>query len=107
MAAFDAAGIYTFIDLDTFNSTVVETAPAWTQTQFEAYAMVMDVFSKYDNMAGFYIGNEIINTVGDPTAAAPYIKVGLGQDKHVQDIFSHITGISGRLESISNQAELP
>jgi hypothetical protein len=75
MAAFDAAGIYTFIDLDTFNTTVVQTAPAWTQGQFEAYAMVMDVFSKYDNMAGFYIGNEVINSVGDPTAAAPYIKV--------------------------------
>jgi len=36
---------------------VVETAPAWTQEQFEAYAMVMDQFSKYDNVAGFYIGS--------------------------------------------------
>jgi len=26
-------------------------------------------------VAGFYIGNEIINTAGDPTLAAPYIKV--------------------------------
>jgi len=76
MAAFDAAGIYVrsiagygkkqelptdterlqaFIDLDTFNTTVVETAPAWTQEQFQAYAMVMDVFSKYDNVAGKFI----------------------------------------------------
>lgn len=55
MAAFDAAGIYAFIDLDTFNSTVVETSPQWTQPQFQAYAMVMDTFSKYDNVAGFYI----------------------------------------------------
>jgi len=81
-------------DLDTFNTTVVETTPAWTQEQFEAYAMVMDQFSKYDNVAGFYIGStlnfkstiklhhadttsadEIINTVGDATMAAPYIKV--------------------------------
>lgn len=52
MAAFDAAGIYTFIDLDTFNTTVSEATPMWTQTQFEAFAMVLDVFSGYDNVAG-------------------------------------------------------
>jgi len=49
MAAFDAAGIYTLIDLDTFNTTVTENTPMWTQEQFQAYAHVMDVFSGYSN----------------------------------------------------------
>jgi len=81
MAAFDAAGIYALIDLDTFNTTVTQTDPMWTQAQFQAYAHVMDTFSKYDNVAGFYIGNEIINSAGAPTLAAPYIKVCFGVKK--------------------------
>lgn len=76
MSAFENAGIYALIDLDTFNTTVTQNSPMWTQPQFQAYAMVMDVFSKYTNVAGFYIGNEIINSPGAPTLAAPYIKVG-------------------------------
>lgn len=74
MAAFSAAGIYTFIDLDTFDDYIIEGTPTWTSAQFGAYRYVVDAFHKYDNVAGFFIGNEIINQVGAATAAAPYIK---------------------------------
>ncbi|TVY35771.1 1,3-beta-glucanosyltransferase [Lachnellula occidentalis] len=80
MAAFRAAGIYIWLDLDTFNTTIVQTSPTWTREQFFAFAAVMDAFQHYDNLAGFWIGNEVIN---DPTGspAAPYVKAAVADMK--------------------------
>ncbi|TVY32862.1 1,3-beta-glucanosyltransferase [Lachnellula subtilissima] len=80
MKAFSEVGIYVWLDLDTFNTTIVETSPAWTQEQFFAFAAVMDVFQQYDNLAGFWIGNEVINTAsGSP--AAPFVKAAVADMK--------------------------
>jgi hypothetical protein len=73
MAAFDNAGIYVWLDLDTFSTQINQSAPTWETDQFLAFAEVMDVFQKYDNLAGFWIGNEVINTETG-SIAAPYIK---------------------------------
>jgi hypothetical protein len=73
MSAFANAGIYVWLDLDTFNTTVEQSNPQWTEEQFLAFCKVMDVFQQYDNLAGFWIGNEVISSAaGSP--AAPYIK---------------------------------
>ncbi|KAF8851005.1 glycoside hydrolase family 72 protein [Acephala macrosclerotiorum] len=80
MAAFSNAGIYVWLDLDTFNTTVIQTNPMWTQEQFFAFALVMDIFQGYDNLGGFWIGNEVINTAsGSPSA--PYIKAATADMK--------------------------
>lgn len=80
MKAFSEAGIYVWLDLDTFNTTIVETSPAWTQEQFFAFTDVMDGFQQYDNVGGFWIGNEVINTAaGSP--AAPYVKAAVADMK--------------------------
>lgn len=73
MAAFSDAGIYVWLDLDTFNTSVQQASPTWTEEQFLAFTDVMDVFQQYDNLAGFWIGNEVINTA-DGSLAAPYVK---------------------------------
>lgn len=73
MSAFENAGIYVWLDLDTFNTTIVQTAPEWSATQFLAFAQVMDVFQQYDNLGGFWIGNEVIN-MPDGAPSAPYVK---------------------------------
>jgi 1,3-beta-glucanosyltransferase GAS1 len=76
MEAFSNNGIYVWLDLDTFNTTINQTIPTWSTDQFVAFTVVMDVFQQYDNLAGFWIGNEVINTVaGSP--AAPYIKAAV------------------------------
>jgi len=49
MQAFNDHGIYLFVDLDTFTSTVTQTAPEWTPAQYGAFKFVMDAFQKYDN----------------------------------------------------------
>ncbi|KUJ07589.1 uncharacterized protein LY89DRAFT_601207 [Mollisia scopiformis] len=80
MKAFSDAGIYVWLDLDTFNTTVVQTDQQWTLEQFAAFALVMDVFQGYDNIGGFWIGNEVINTAsGSP--AAPYVKAATADMK--------------------------
>jgi len=45
----------------------------WGQSQLTAFEKVMDSFHSFDNVAGFFIGNEILTTpAGSP--AAPYAK---------------------------------
>jgi len=49
MQAFNDHGIYVFVDLDTFTSTVTQEQPTWTGPQYGAFKFVMDAFQKYDN----------------------------------------------------------
>ncbi|PMD49063.1 glycoside hydrolase family 72 protein [Hyaloscypha variabilis F] len=80
MKAFSDAGIYVWLDLDTFNTTIEQTDPAWTEESFLAFTEVMDVFQVYDNLAGFWIGNEVINT-DTGSLAAPYVKAATADMK--------------------------
>ncbi|WDK09919.1 glycolipid anchored surface protein [Colletotrichum graminicola] len=84
MAAFDKAGIYTLIDLDTFDSYILPTNPYWNETQFNAYAKVMDNFEKYDNVLGFFIGNEVI-ALSNQSQAAPFMKAAARDMKAYRD----------------------
>lgn len=85
MDAFAKHGIYVWLDLDTFNTTIEQTAPVWTTEMFIAFTQVMDVFQQYDNVGGFWIGNEVINTLaGSPSA--PYVKAA------VTDMKAYMTG---------------
>jgi len=73
MSAFAAAGIYLFVDLDTFTTAIDPVHTSWNQTQFDAFANVMDAFHSYENTAGFFIGNEVI-ALANQSLAAPYVK---------------------------------
>ncbi|KAH6621721.1 1,3-beta-glucanosyltransferase gel3 precursor [Boeremia exigua] len=73
MSAFADAGIYIWLDLDTFNTQIEQIAPKWNETQRDAFAAVMDEFHQYDNLAGFFVGNEVITT-SNGSSAAPYVK---------------------------------
>jgi 1,3-beta-glucanosyltransferase GAS1 len=84
MSVFASLGIYVWLDLDTFNTTIEQDSPTWTAPQFYAFTQVLDAFIDFDNLAGFWIGNEVISTAaGSP--AAPYIKAA------VRDIKSYIS----------------
>ena len=63
MATFASKGIYIWLDLDTFNTTIQQATPAWTDAQFWDFTKVMDSFHQYDNLAGFWIGNEVITSL--------------------------------------------
>ena len=40
----------------------------------DIYINTINVFSKYDNVLGFNVGNEVIVDPGEPTGAAAFIK---------------------------------
>ncbi|KAF2663944.1 1,3-beta-glucanosyltransferase gel3 precursor [Microthyrium microscopicum] len=84
MNAFSAAGIYVFIDLDTFTTAINQDKPEWNETQLQAFEKVMDAFHSFDNVAGFFIGNEVITT-GAGSPAAPYVKAATRDLKSYRD----------------------
>lgn len=73
MKAFSDAGIYLFLDLDTFNTAIPPDPPYWNQTQARDYAAVLDAFHQYDNLAGVFVGNEVLS-LPSHSVAAPYVK---------------------------------
>ncbi|KAI9648266.1 hypothetical protein NHQ30_002898 [Ciborinia camelliae] len=73
MSAFAEAGVYLFLDLDTFNTAITPTDATWNQSQYNAFGKVMDAFAKFDNTLGFFIGNEVI-AMNNQSLAAPFIK---------------------------------
>ncbi|KAJ9249292.1 CAZyme family GH72 [Paecilomyces variotii] len=84
MSAFADAGIYLFVDLDTFDTQIEQTSPHWNNNQFEAFKKVLDEFQQYDNTAGVFVGNEVLTTdQGSP--AAPYVLAAARDIKAYRD----------------------
>lgn len=86
MSSFSDAGIYVLLDLDTFDTYILPEAghPQFNETQYDRYAEVMDAFHSYDNVAGFFVGNEVLNTGAD-SIAAPYVKAAARDMKAYRD----------------------
>ncbi|KAI9811723.1 MAG: hypothetical protein M1827_005268 [Pycnora praestabilis] len=84
MTAFANAGIYLFVDLDTFTTAITQDDPHWNQTQLTAFEKVLDEFQQYDNTAGVFVGNEIL-TMPNGSDAAPYIKAAARDVKAYRD----------------------
>ncbi|KAJ4299402.1 hypothetical protein N0V90_004647 [Kalmusia sp. IMI 367209] len=84
MRTFADAGIYIWLDLDTFDTQIEEWHPHWNQTQLDRFSEVMDTFHKYDNLAGFFVGNEVLTT-GNGSIAAPYVKAAARDLKAYRD----------------------
>ncbi|KAI5309192.1 hypothetical protein KEM55_003833, partial [Ascosphaera atra] len=84
MDIFADNGIYLFLDLDTFGTAINQDEPSWTEEQYEAFKKVMDAFAHYENMAGFFVGNEVINTP-QGAKAAPYVLSAVRDMKKYRD----------------------
>ncbi|TEB39055.1 glycoside hydrolase family 72 protein [Coprinellus micaceus] len=73
MKTFSDAGIYTIIDLALpLNGSIARDAPSWSTNLLNQYLNTIDVFSKYDNVLAYNVGNEVV--LGDSTQLAPYVK---------------------------------
>ncbi|KAI7190793.1 glycoside hydrolase family 72 protein [Hortaea werneckii] len=85
MQAFADAGIYAWIDLDTFDTYVYEAPEGrWTEEQYSKFSKVMDAFHSYDNVAGFFVANELLNA-GTDSVGAPYVKAAGVDMKNYRD----------------------
>ncbi|KIW46649.1 uncharacterized protein PV06_02305 [Exophiala oligosperma] len=73
MNAFASNNIYIWVDMDSFKTYIqLSGTPSWTQNKSDSYRAVMDNFQQYDNTAGLFVGNEVLNSNAD-SGAAPYL----------------------------------
>ncbi|KAG2146102.1 Glucanosyltransferase [Suillus bovinus] len=74
METFSNAGIYTIIDLSLpGNGSMDRDAPSWTTNLLDLYIETINVFSKYNNVLAYNVGNEVV-IAANGTAAATFVK---------------------------------
>jgi hypothetical protein len=88
MSAFEKAGIYIILDMATPLLSINRANPEWTKDLRNAFAQVVDGFQKYDNLLGFFAGNEIVNDA-DSTQAAAYAKAVIADMKAYRDLMQY------------------
>ncbi|KAI2643735.1 family 72 glycoside hydrolase [Xylaria nigripes] len=80
MKLLDDAGIYVIADLGEPALSINRDSPTWNVDLFERYKAVVDNLSKYDNVIGFFSGNEVTNNATN-TAASAYVKAATRDTK--------------------------
>lgn len=66
-------GIYSLDLTLPVNGSIDRDDPAWTSNLLDLYIETIQVFSKYNNVLAYNIGNEVV-TAPNGTNAAPFIK---------------------------------
>ncbi len=76
MAMLQSAGIYVISDLSEPNTSINRDQPAWNTPLYSRYTSVVDELLKYDNVIGFFAGNEVTNQKNN-TQASAYVKAAV------------------------------
>jgi len=74
------AGIYVVSDLGEPALSINRDTPQWNVDLFTRYKAVVDEMSKYDNVIGFFAGNEVTNNRSN-TQASAYVKAAVRDTK--------------------------
>jgi 1,3-beta-glucanosyltransferase GAS1 len=80
MALLQAAGIYVISDLGEPALSINRDNPAWNTALFNRYKAVVDNLGKYDNVLGFFAGNEVTNNRSN-TGASAFVKAAVRDTK--------------------------
>jgi len=80
MKMLEDAGIYVVADLGEPALSINRDSPSWNVELFERYKGVVDNLGKYDNVIGFFAGNEVTNNATNTDASA-YVKAATRDTK--------------------------
>lgn len=80
MKLLDDAGIYLIQDLSNPHSSINRNDPAWNTDLYKTYTAVIDALAKYDNVMGFFAGNEVSNIPSNTNASA-FVKAAVRDSK--------------------------
>ncbi|OAA56536.1 glycoside hydrolase family 72 [Niveomyces insectorum RCEF 264] len=80
MSLLQDAGIYVISDLSEPSMSINRDDPAWNTALFTRYKAVVDEMSKYENVIGFFAGNEVSNN-NTNTDASAYVKAAVRDTK--------------------------
>lgn len=89
MKLLEAAGIYVISDLSEPALSINRDSPSWDTELFDRYKSVVDELGQYDNVIGFFAGNEVSNNKSNTDASA-YVKAA------VRDTKAYIKSKGGR-----------
>jgi hypothetical protein len=89
MQLLQDAGIYVISDLSEPSLSINRDSPAWNVDLFTRYKAVVDEMGKYENVIGFFAGNEVTNN-NTNTGASAYVKAA------VRDTKAYIKSKGGR-----------
>lgn len=80
MEALNDAGIYVIADLSAPKTSINRDSPSWDLELLERYTSVVDLFSNYSNVLGFFAGNEVTNNFTNTDASA-FVKAAVRDTK--------------------------